>query len=254
MEENNILNQEESKQVGDTLNAEVKNTDSKELDKVENESYAGYNAFVFISAIIGFISVLFLTRIGIDKANEKNLFNLVDNKLIISIFAALIFVILFMFFALSLKKFLKKIFLSEIFLYLYMGVLTTVVNVVSYELIRNSLSNKIQDSNLTWKIAEVVAFIIAVIFAFVTNKIFVFRSFSINPAKVFSELGMFFGARVITEGINFFIMWIMIDKNNYDEFLSKIIASVVVIVLNYIFSKFIIFKRKKEEIKKVEEE
>lgn len=254
MDENNILNQDEIKQASDTLNAEVKNIDSNEPDKVENESYAGYNAFVFISAIKGFISVLFLTRIGIDKANEKNLFNLVDNKLIISIFAALIFVILFMFLTLSLKKFLRKIFLSEIFLYLYMGVLTTVVNVVSYELIRNSLSNKIQDPNLTWKIAEVVAFIIAVIFAFVTNKIFVFRSFSINPAKVFSELGMFFGARVITEGVNFFIMWIMIDKNNYDEFLAKIIASVVVIVLNYVFSKYIIFKKKKEVINKVEEE
>lgn len=249
MEENNILNQEDEKKVDaeqiDT-NENVKSTEPTEIKEEENESYAGYNAFVFISAIIGFIAVFFLTRIGIDKAYEKNVINLLDNKLIISIFAALIFVILFMFIALSLKKFLKKIFLSEIFLYLYMGVLTTVVNIISYEIIRKSLSSKIQDTNLAWKIAEVVAFVIAVVFAFITNKIFVFKSFSINPAKVFSELGMFFGARAITEGINFFIMWLMIDQNNMDEFLSKLLASAVVIILNYIFSKFIIFKKKKE--------
>ena len=145
---------------------------------------------------------------------------------------------------LSFKKVLKKIFLSELFLYLYMGFLTTAVNIIFFEIIRKSLLINNPGSDLVWKVAEVLAFIISVIFAFVTNKLFVFRSYSLNPVKIFSEFGMFLGARLITEAINFAIMWFMIDKNNMDEFITKVCACVIVIVLNYIFSKFIIFKKK----------
>ena len=137
--------------------------------------------------------------------------------------------------------------MSELFLYLYAGALTTAVNIISFELIRRTLSTTSVEGDAIWKVAEIFAFIIAVVFAFIINKLFVFKSYNINPIRFFSEFGMFLGARMVTEVINFIIMWVMIDKKNFDELITKIIASIVVIVLNYVFSKFIIFKKKRNE-------
>lgn len=221
------------------------NTTETTSEVVHKEGFFSYYVFVFISAIIGYVMLYFLVRLYILKNPEKLGTFIVTNQRLLGIFAPLIAAFLFIFIALIFKKFLKIIFLSEIFLYLYMGVLTTAVNIISFELIRNMLSGSSMGESMIWKVAEICAFIIAVVFAFITNKLFVFKSYNINIMNVFSELGMFVGARLITEGINFFIMWLMIDKKGCDEFTTKVIASVIVIVLNYIFSKFIIFKKKK---------
>lgn len=251
MEENQ--NQNESV-VNENTEVEVKkeetvtenhNTTETTSEVVHKEGFFSYYVFVFISAIIGYVMLYFLVRLYILKNPEKLGTFIVTNQRLLGIFAPLIAAFLFIFIALIFKKFLKIIFLSEIFLYLYMGVLTTAVNIISFELIRNMLSGSSMGESMIWKVAEICAFIIAVVFAFITNKLFVFKSYSINIMNIFSELGMFVGARLITEGINFFIMWFMIDKKGCDEFTTKVIASVIVIVLNYIFSKFIIFKKKK---------
>ena len=238
---NDIKNVSET--VSDESHHEAVETKSGKVEK--KEGFFSYYTFVFISAILGYIMLYFLTRLYISKNPEKLGSFIVSNQRVLGIFVPLIAAFLFIFIALIFKRILKIIFLSELFLYLYMGVLTTAVNIISFELIRNMLSGSNMGDSLIWKVAEIGAFVIAVVFAFVTNKIFVFRSFGINIMTIFSEFGMFMGARLITEGINFFIMWLMIDKNGYDEFSTKVIASVVVIVLNYIFSKFLIFKKKK---------
>ena len=248
MEENQ--NQSESV-VNESTEVKV-NQDEVVTEKVDKkDGFFSYYVFVFISAIIGYIVLYFLTRLYIMKNPEKLGTIIVSNQRLLGIFAPIIAAFLFIFIALIFKKFLKIIFLSEIFLYLYMGVLTTAVNIISFELIRNMLSGSNMAESMVWKVAEISAFIIAVLFSFVTNKLFVFKSYSINIMNMFSELGMFIGARLITEGINFLIMWIMIDKNGYDEFTTKLIASAIVIVLNYIFSKFIIFKKKKKNVEEV---
>ena len=233
--------------VSETQNSEVEaeTKQAKQAKQVKKEGFFSYYTFVFISAIIGYIMLYFLTRLYISKNHEKLNSFIVSNQKLLGIFVPLIAAFLFIFIALIFKKVFKKIFLSEIFLYLYMGVLTTTVNIISFELIRNMLSGSNMAESAIWKVAEISAFVIAVLFAFITNKLFVFKSYSLNIMRIFSELGMFMGARLITEGINFFIMWIMIDKNGFDEFTTKIIASVIVIVLNYIFSKFLIFKKNK---------
>ena len=224
---------------------EVVHDKVEEVKQVKKEGFFSYYVFVFISAIIGYVMLYIITRLYISKNPEKLGSFIVTNQRLLGIFAPLIVAFLFIFIALIFKKILKVIFLSEIFLYLYMGVLTTAVNIISFEFIRHMLSGSNMGESMVWKIAEICAFVIAVLFAFVTNKLFVFRSYSINIMTIFSEFGMFMGARLITEGINFFIMWIMIDKNGYDEFVTKVVASVIVIVLNYLFSKFLIFKKKK---------
>lgn len=227
-------------------NAEINATNASERNENNSESYAGYYFFTFISAIIGFIAVFFLTRVGIVALKDSGRMDLTQSRTLISCVVALIAVILFMLVALAFKKVLKKVFLSEVFLYLYMGVLTTVVNIVAFEILRERFEITLQNTS-SWKVAEIIAFIIAVIFAFVTNKIFVFKSLSLNFFKLFSEMGMFVGARVLTECINFLLMWFMIDVNGINATTTKIVASIVVIVINYIFSKFIVFKRQKNE-------
>lgn len=240
----------DEKDIHSYLDSAKSHIESKKSDSSddEKENYWSYYLFLFVSSIIGFVVVLFLTRFAIDKVTESgnNIF-LLNSKFVISLIVALIAVIIFLFISITQKKVLKKVFLSEIFLYLYVGTLTTAVNFISFELIRRNLSPAGNRDDIAWKVAEIIAFIIATIFAFVGNKFFVFKSPFINPIKMFSEFGVFIGARVVTELINIAIMWFMIDKNNIDESLSKVVASVVVIVSNYFFSKLIIFKKNIEK-------
>lgn len=216
----------------------------------KHEGYFGYYIFVFISAIIGFIFVFFSTRLFIDEVKVVGATNLVPHKLLISIATSLVAVIIFMFISLVCKKFLKKLFLSEIFLYIYIGFLTTVINVVSFKVLNDALNQGGGENTLGWMVAEVLAFIVAVIFAFFADKLVVFKSYNFIPTKIFAELGLFISARLITEGINIFLMYVIINVLKQEVMTGKIIASVVIIVLNYLFSKFVIFKKiKKVEVK-----
>ncbi len=215
----------------------------------KHEGYFGYYIFVFISAIIGFIFVFFATRYLIDESKISGATNLASHKMLITIAVSLIAVIIFMFISLVFKKFLKKLFLSEIFLYIYIGFLTTVINVLSFKVLNDALNQGGKENTLGWLVAEVLAFVIAVIFAFFADKLVVFKSYNFIPTKIFAELGLFISARLITEGINIFLMYIIINVLKQEAMTGKIIASVVIIVLNYLFSKFVIFKKIKVEVK-----
>ena len=213
-------------------------------DEVSKKKYGSYYAFIFLSSIIGFFMLFFLSRTLLSSDNVKNLNALFYNsRSIVSAIAAISATIIFLIISIRFKDVLRKFYFSEIFLYLYVGFLTTLVNVIAFELIRQNIVKSVKTSSSGWKLAEILAFLIAVIFAFVANKFFVFKSISFAIKKLFSEFWKFVAARVVTEVINFAIMWFMIDMHKMGEFLSKVIASVVVIVLNYICSKFLIFKK-----------
>ena len=101
----------------------------------------------------------------------------------------------------------------------------------------------------------------AVIFAFVTNKIWVFESKSWKPSVALKEFWLFVAARLITGVLEWFgvPLLVAIGLNQplfgIDGFVAKILVSVIVIILNYVFSKLIIFKNKDEKPeKKVKEE
>lgn len=237
-------------------NAEINDSSEK-----KEGGYFGYYIFVFISAIIGFILVFFTTRILIDKTKKIGDIDLVPHKMLIAVTVSLIAVIIFMFISMGLKKLLKKVFLSEAFLYVYIGFLTTMISLISFDILNKNLNPGGTKDSLGWMVAEILAFVIAVTFSFFADKLVVFKSYSFVPTKLFAEFGLFVSARLITEGINIVIMYIIINVMKQDAMLAKIISSVVVIVLNYLFSKFIIFKKKKivvevnnNEIKISEEE
>ena len=127
---------------------------------------------------------------------------------------------------------------KELFFYGIFGVLTTVVNVLVYHLFANVFS-------FHYLIANVIAWIIAVIFAFVTNKLYVFKSKSWENKIWLSEFGKFIGARLVTGILDMAMMYIMIDTLSWNDVLAKIITNIVVILLNFVFSKLLIFKKKK---------
>jgi putative flippase GtrA len=91
-------------------------------------------------------------------------------------------------------------------------------------------------------VANIISWVIAVLFAFVTNKLYVFESKSKENWHV--EMGKFFGARLVTLGIEMGLLYIGVDLLHADDMLSKIVATFVAILANYVFSKYFVFKRK----------
>lgn len=127
---------------------------------------------------------------------------------------------------------------EEIINYLIVGGLTTVVSLVTYYACVLTILNP-KDA-LELQIANIISWVVSVSFAYITNRIFVFKSKSKNILK---EITSFVSARVITLLLDMFIMFLMVTLMGINDKISKIIVQVVVIVLNYIFSKLFVFKK-----------
>lgn len=157
------------------------------------------------------------------------------------------------------KELIKKFLNKETISYLVFGGLTTVVNLSAFKLFDMILTSSSQ-ADLTL-VTNFIAWIFAVIFAFVTNKLFVFESKSWSGKTLAKEIPSFVGARVFSLGVEelgilVFISWLEFDRFELDIFglfslsgkmLVKIGLAVIVVVMNYIFSKFIIFKKNNKE-------
>ena len=126
---------------------------------------------------------------------------------------------------------------QEPILYIVFGVLTTLVNILVYYLLADIAS-------IYYLIANVIAWVVSVLFAFVTNKLFVFESTSWKSAVVFPEMGGFFLARVATGVVDMVLMWLLIDIIQTGDMFAKILVNVIVVVLNYVASKLWIFRKK----------
>ncbi len=130
----------------------------------------------------------------------------------------------------------KKIVNRETIAYVITGVLTTAVNFASYIGLC-----KIGVPNLT---SNALAWVVAVVFAYITNKINVFRSRSDSVRDEAYKVAMFFGARIITLGVEQLGMYIFTERMTFPHIPVKAALAVIVIILNYIFSKLYIFKKK----------
>ncbi|HBG4142721.1 GtrA family protein [Clostridioides difficile] len=125
---------------------------------------------------------------------------------------------------------------KETILYLFFGAFTTLVNIVSYLFFtRVILFNFI--------VANALAWILAVLFAYVTNKFFVFESKRIEIKFLFKEFLSFVSFRLLSGVVEMLIMYVMIDLLFVNDVIVKVFTNIVVIVLNYLFSKMIIFKK-----------
>lgn len=126
---------------------------------------------------------------------------------------------------------------KSLILYGIFGVLSTIINIGSYAICYKYLSIPNVPSNI-------IAWILAVLFAFITNKLYVFGSKSMEKHTFFSELLKFTGARIATGVIDLAIMFIGVDVMHGPAIIFKVVANIIVIILNYFFSKFLVFKKK----------
>jgi putative flippase GtrA len=125
----------------------------------------------------------------------------------------------------------------DILVYLLFGVLTTVVNYLVYLPCYNLLE-------LSSTVSNVIAWAVAVAFAYVTNKPFVFRSHDWSAKTVIPELTKFVGTRLASGGLETLCLLIFVDVLQGNSNLWKLITSVLVVILNYIGSKLLVFRKK----------
>ena len=125
---------------------------------------------------------------------------------------------------------------KEIINYLIFGGLTTLVSIGTYAILTKIC-------NIDYLISNVLSWIIAVLFAFITNKLFVFESKSKDKKLVSKEIANFFFFRIVSLGIEMIIMYTFVDLLLINDLITKVIAQVIVILSNYIFSKVFVFKK-----------
>lgn len=124
----------------------------------------------------------------------------------------------------------------DIISYLFFGVLTTVVNYVVYLPLHNLLE-------LPASLSNAAAWVVAVAFAYLTNKPFVFRSHDWSRQVVLPELAKFVGCRVGSGLAETLILMVAVDLLHWDGNIWKLITSVLVVVLNYVGSKLLVFRK-----------
>lgn len=131
---------------------------------------------------------------------------------------------------------------KEAMRYLLFGVLTTVVNIivasVTYYVFFASFAEEIKVN-----LSTIIAIIAAWIFAYVTNKLYVFDSHNNSIQELMKEIISFISCRAITAIVEIVLMNLLVASLQFNYLAMKIIVSVIIIILNYIFSKLIIFKK-----------
>lgn len=121
---------------------------------------------------------------------------------------------------------------KEVISYLIFGILTTLVNIVVYTICDDVLQ-------IQYLISNAISWIVSVLFAYFTNRKYVFES---HNSSIINELVKFIGARVSTGIMDMLLMWLFVDVLSVQSMISKIIVNVVVVILNYLFSKLFVFQ------------
>lgn len=145
------------------------------------------------------------------------------------------------------NKLAQKLFNYEAITYIFYGVLTTIVNLVIYRLIYKTAAPKDEtQARIITAVATIIAWIIAMLFAFVTNKLIVFKSPSFKKEILWPEFTSFTIARLLSLGFEFIIMLgsTFISTTEFFNTCAKVFAMIFVVIINYIFSKLFIFKNK----------
>lgn len=125
----------------------------------------------------------------------------------------------------------------EVLSYLIFGVLTTIVNYLVYLPVYNLMG-------LSAALSNAIAWVVAVAFAYLTNKPFVFKSHDWSAKTVIPELTKFVGCRVASGAAETLILLITVDILHWNGNIWKLITSVLVVILNYVASKLVVFRKK----------
>lgn len=136
----------------------------------------------------------------------------------------------------QLKDYLEEKKLWEIFSYLFFGGLTFLVNCVTYFLF-------LRIFGMNYLISNLISWIISVLFAYITNKLWVFQTRNKTYSETLKELFLFFAARIITLGLDMGSLSFCLEILKTNNIIAKFVSQFIVIVSNYAFSKLVIFKK-----------
>ena len=137
----------------------------------------------------------------------------------------------------TIRRLLRKY--KEPILYVFFGGLTTLLNMAVYFVCTKALKMGLE-------ISDILAWIAGVLFAYVTNKLFVFESRNRKGRQLWLEFGEFVGARVLSLVVDVLFLEITVKGLGWWDVPMKILANIIVIIMNYVFSKLFIFKKKEE--------
>lgn len=127
---------------------------------------------------------------------------------------------------------------EEIIMYIVVGICTMIVSLVSYFIMANTLQ-------IYYQVANIISWVLAVAFAYVTNKKYVFKSPYINVKEMGKEVISFVSSRVASLMAEILSMFFFVQIFQIDDNIVKLMNQVLVTVLNYIFSKFWVFRKGK---------
>lgn len=127
---------------------------------------------------------------------------------------------------------------KEIINYLIFGILTTIINLITYYILVFTILNS--NNQIELQIANIIAWITSVSFAYITNKKYVFNS---TNNKTIKEIISFYLSRLSTLILDMLLMFIFVSYLNFNDKIIKIIVATIIIILNYIISKFLVFKK-----------
>ena len=125
---------------------------------------------------------------------------------------------------------------KEFILYIVFGILTTVVSISSYYVCSEIL-------NIHYLVSNIISWVLAVIFAYFTNRVWVFESKSKNTSDILKEMLTFVNCRLLSGVIDMATMFVLVGAIHINDKYAKVFTQFIVVVLNYVFSKLIVFKK-----------
>lgn len=128
---------------------------------------------------------------------------------------------------------------NDVFRYIFIGGCTTLVNLVTYYILRMTTA-------LNLNIANIISIAAAILFAYFANSIIVFHSKADTLKEKMGEFIKFIGARLSTMVIEVGGVWLMADVMKMNDYIAKVVIQFIVLVLNYFFSKFFVFSKKEK--------
>ena len=133
---------------------------------------------------------------------------------------------------------MKKAFLKyrEIILYIFFGGCTTIINVILYYISTRWMGIGIVGSTL-------LAWWVSVLFAYITNRILVFRSHNKEIRAIVFELAFFVACRLLTGVLDLLIMYLFVEQFGWQDMIMKLLSNLIVILTNYIASRLLIFRK-----------
>lgn len=124
---------------------------------------------------------------------------------------------------------------AEIYMYLIIGVFTTLLSLVLYTIL-SKLGFSVSTSNI-------ISNIIAIVFAFITNSIFVFRYKFTSIKLLLIKFFQFSFLRIVIMFLETIALIFIVDYLDFNKYISKFITTILIIIINYIISKYIIYKK-----------